>query len=125
MFDIVLLGCASSTQSTAQSTPQNKDKLTLGIVQKEIKPGMSQAEVAEVMGSPNIVTSDAAGKETWIYDRINSKVEYKRSSGYGTLILIGGGSESGGATTSQESLTVIIKFDNNIVKEVKYHASKF
>jgi hypothetical protein len=34
--------------------------MTLGVVQKEIHKGLSQADVAEALGSPNIVTRDSA-----------------------------------------------------------------
>ena len=61
---LVLLstGCATTSSSAVEPEVQNTKKLTLGVVQKEIKPGMSQADVAEVLGSPNIVTSESTGK---------------------------------------------------------------
>ena len=33
---------------------------------------MSQAEVLEVLGSPNIVTKNSSGNEVWTYDKISS-----------------------------------------------------
>ena len=35
-----------------------EDRLTVGRVQGEVKVGMSAAQVAELLGSPNIVTTD-------------------------------------------------------------------
>ena len=99
---------------------------TVGIVQKEIKAGMSQADVANALGSPNIVTKDSAGFETWIYDKIASEASYATGSGYGTLILIGASGSSGAYSTTQKTLTVIIKFDTQgSVASFSYHASKF
>ena len=49
-------GCATTKQITQQE--QIEERLTLGLVQKNVKKGMSQAEVARVLGSPNIVTTD-------------------------------------------------------------------
>src|SRR5437763_709289 len=57
-----------SHDSSLRSTKERE--MTLGIVQKEISTGMSQASVAEALGSPNIVTRDDDGMETWIYDKI-------------------------------------------------------
>ena len=37
--------------------------LTVGTVQREIRIGMSSAEVIEVMGSPNVVSTDADRNE--------------------------------------------------------------
>ena len=67
------------------TTPIQEQQMTLGIVQRDIKIGTSQADVAMVLGSPNIVTQDADGKETWIYDKVSSITSYG-SSGFGVGI---------------------------------------
>lgn len=120
---IALVGC-SAKDSDLHSTQERE--MTLGTVQKEIKPGMSQASVAEALGSPNIVTKDDDDKETWIYDKIASEASYS-SGGYGgTLILFWGGKSSSKSSTSQKTLTVVIKFDKKSkVEKVTYHTSKF
>jgi len=103
---------------------------------------MSQTDVASALGSPNIVTRDSEGRESWIYDKIATEASYSKSSGSvgggtgaggipGTTLilgLIGGGysKEAGAARTTQKTLTVIIKFEkNNLVESFSYHASKF
>ncbi|MDB6058072.1 MAG: hypothetical protein JWO95_1916, partial [Verrucomicrobiales bacterium] len=68
-----LVGCMSAAQH-AQQLSSNADRaLTLGLVQKHIKPGVSQVDVATALGSPNIVTGDNQQRETWIYDKIASE----------------------------------------------------
>ena len=123
LIAIGMSGCAH--HSSVPEAIKDAEKLTVGTVQREIKVGMSQSDVASVLGSPNIVTSEGKGKETWIYDKINSRVSYDNSNGYGTSILLGGSQESGNVVSSQESLTIIIKFVKGKVEEVKYHASRF
>ncbi len=118
---VIFSGC----QAQSPKTSKEETKLTVGTVQKEIKNGMTQAEVATVLGSPNIVTSEEADKEVWIYDKMSSTVDYKKSDSYGTLILVGSGKESGILTSSQKTLTVIIKFEKGKVYEYKYHSSSF
>lgn len=123
-------------------TPVQEQQMTLGIVQRDIKIGTSQAEVASVLGSPNIVTQDADGKETWIYDKVSSITSYN-SSGFGVGIGgIGGGYGSGGfgggianigynkrggtVQSVQKTLTVVLKFDaNGNVVNLNYHMSSF
>jgi outer membrane protein assembly factor BamE (lipoprotein component of BamABCDE complex) len=131
-------GCMSAAQH-GESLPQAKEReMTLGIVQKEIHSGMSQPDVAVALGSPNIVTRDSDGRETWIYDKIASTAAYSKSAGYGTVLVIGifgdvGGGiapgysrETGAAETTQKTLTVVIKFDErSLVESFSYHASKF
>lgn len=130
-------GCTSAChQQNLQSAKERE--FTVGIVQKEIRVGMSQTEVAEALGSPNIVTRDKNGKESWIYDKIASEASYSKSSVGGaggaagvsgkSLILgiLTGGYESGASSTTQKTLTVIIKYDDEkLVETFSYHASKF
>lgn len=122
----VLAGCnavqhAASTQEGLQGT-----RLTVGTVQKEIRKGMSGAEVAEALGSPNIVSTDEQGREVWIYDKISTDRVQSESSGYGTLILLGYRGSAGASSTSQQTLTIIIKFDHDKkVRDFAYHTSRF
>ena len=103
--------------------------MTLGTAQREIKPGMSQADVAAALGSPNIVTKDSEGRETWIYDKIATEASYSQSiAGTGLILaLFGSGQRSSGAASStQRTLTVVLKFDGQSkVESMQYHASKF
>ncbi len=123
-------------------TPIQEQQMTLGLVQRDIKVGTSQADVAQILGSPNIVTQDADGKETWIYDKVSSITSYG-SSGFGVNVGgfgggfgwngIGGGmgnvgyNKNGGTVQSnQKTLTVVLKFDNNHnVSSFSYHMSSF
>ena len=136
------IGCMTAQQHYEDTHGPQERQMTVGMVQKEIKKGMSGAEVAEVLGSPNIVTTDAEGREVWVYDKISTDVTYSRSSGGGIIglliggvsgdVLAGGGaggsfSKSAGAeSTTQRTLTVVIKFDENkMVRDFAYHSSKF
>ncbi|MDT7042587.1 outer membrane protein assembly factor BamE [Candidatus Nitronereus thalassa] len=102
------------------------DRVTVGSVQREIKVGMSSAQVAEVLGSPNIVTTDEERREVWIYDKFSSDVAVSENSGYGTLILLGMSGSSGARSTTQRTLTVIIKFDKDKkVRDFSYRTSRF
>lgn len=123
------------------TTPIEQTNMTLGTAQKNIKIGTSQDEVAMALGSPNIVTVDSEGRDTWIYDRVASVAAYNNSGftigaggvGGGGGSLGGGGGVLGGAysknkgavQTSQKTLTIVIKFENNKVCSFKYHMSNF
>ena len=123
---IVLAGCQTPQQHRLGVEDQEGTELTVGVVQKEIRVGMSGSEVAAALGSPNIVTTDEQRREVWIYDRISTTDVYSRSSGYGTLLLIGGSRDAGARSKTQKSFTVIIKFDSNgLVRDFAYHTSKF
>jgi len=135
-------GCSSASSHRRDVTADDGQKLTVGTVQKEIRVGMSGADVASVLGSPNIVTTDEDRREVWIYDRISTERVYSTSSGgISSLILggwpvgsgllggLGGGNydrSSGASSTSQQSFTVIIKYDNQKrVRDFAYHTSRF
>lgn len=116
--------------------------MTLGIVQRDIKIGATQADVASVLGSPNIVTQDAEGMETWIYDKVSSITSYN-SSGFGVGVGgFGGGYGSGGlgggllnagfnknggtVQSVKKTLTVVLKFDSTgKLANLTYHMSSF
>ena len=101
-LSFALNGCMAPKHNADVSKSGN---LTVGTVQKEIKKGMSGAEVAATLGSPNIVTTDAEMRETWVYDKITTEVT---------------------RSESQKTLTVIIKFDEQSkVREFAYHTSRF
>lgn len=137
------LGACQTVQGHQNSVNQANDtigaqNLTIGTVQSQLKKGMTGGEVATVMGSPNIVSTDANGNEVWIYDKISSNKNYSNSSasGGGILGVFGGaaggifgasGSSSAGASsTSQKTMTVIVKFDENkAVRDIAYHTSRF
>ena len=112
---------------------------------------MSQADVAAAVGSPNIVTQDAEGNDTWIYDKISTETSHSDSSQAesqsisaggviggviggvaGALTGIGGSknqsqsSSAGASSQSQKTLTVVIKFDQDRkVSNLRYQTSSF
>ncbi len=105
---------------------QGADKLTVGKVQGEIKVGMPASDVAAVLGSPNIVTTDEERREVWIYDKISTERTDARSSAYGTLIILGGSKRTSSSSTVQRTLTIIIKFDKeNKVRDFAYNYTQF
>ena len=123
---VLLSGCQSPQQHRTGVDDPSGTELTVGVVQKEIRVGMSGGEVAAALGSPNIVTTDEERREVWIYDRVSTTEVYSTSSGYGTILLIGGSREAGARSKTQKTFTVIIKFDKEgLVRDFAYHTSKF
>jgi len=130
---LVLAAC-SATQHRAEVNDDSIDRVTVGTVQREIRTGMRSAEVASILGAPNIVSTDADRREVWIWDKVSSEVSYSRSSGVVAGLVIGssgggagGGSKSAGASrSSQRTLTVIVKFDEaSRVRDFSYRTSSF
>jgi len=120
---LAALGCASRQEPP---NAEIEDRLTVGIVQSEIKVGLDAASVAEILGSPNIVTTDEKRREVWVYDKISSdRVDTTRSS-YATLIIVGGDRGTRSSSTRQRTLTVIIKFDEDKrVRDFAYNSTQF
>jgi outer membrane protein assembly factor BamE (lipoprotein component of BamABCDE complex) len=131
-------GCMSASEHRADVANPTADRVTVGTVQREIRVGMSGAEVAQVLGSPNVVSTDELRREVWIYDKFSTDVVYSASDGGVAALIFGGGGSVGGGTggnvgrstgaasTSQKTLTVIIKFDEaKKVRDFAYHTSSF
>lgn len=134
MAALLTAGCSATHHAADVREADDIDRITVGTVQKEIVIGMSAADVAAVLGSPNIVTTEEERQETWIYDKISSDVTYSRSSGSVVGLIFGsagggagvGTTSAGSTSSSQRTLTVIIKFDgNNRVRDFSYHTSRF
>lgn len=118
-----LLALALAAIGCHSPPPEEEGKqLTAGVVQREIREGMSGGEVIEALGNPNIVTRDENGNEVWTYERYARNVE-TRSDGYFVIFLFGSKEQSKGST---RSFTVIIKFDEQKkVKKFAYHVVTF
>jgi len=134
MAVLLTAGCSATHHATDVRAADDIDRVTVGTVQKEIVIGMSAADVAAVLGSPNIVTTEEERQETWIYDKISTDVTYSRSSGTIVGLIFGnsaagagvGTTNAGSSSSSQRTLTVIIKFDGNSrVRDFSYHTSRF
>jgi outer membrane protein assembly factor BamE (lipoprotein component of BamABCDE complex) len=141
---LVVAACQSPQQhaTNVREAQQGGDKLTVGTVQREIKVGMTNAEVVQVLGSPNMVTTDEARREQWVYDKIATDTVYSGSSGGVSTLFLGGAvigaglagggvapsyySSAGARSTSQRTLTIIIKYDENQrVRDFAYRSSSF
>jgi len=120
---LFLFGCASASYQRQQVRDDTGDRLTVGKVQKEIRVGMSSADVVQILGSPNVVTTDEERREVWVYDKIATEI-VSSASGSGLKFLTSG--VSGATSTSQRTLTVVIKFDKDgKVRDFAYHTSSF
>lgn len=128
---IGLLLSLSAAWAGCHSWPDKKqdpeaERLTVGTVQREIRIGMDAASVAEVLGSPNIVTTDDQRREVWVYDKVSSDRVDSARSDHATLIIIGTRSSAVSRSTRQRTLTIIIKFDENKqVRDFAYNYTQF
>lgn len=125
---ILLSGCAFLPVTDSDRN------LTVGVVQQNVYIGMSGAEVAAALGSPNIVSTDEFRNQVWIYDRFST--ERVQTAGPDAIALLQSLVDAGGAiegtssrqseSSSQKTLTVIIKFDEDgLVRDYAYHTSRF
>lgn len=139
---IAFSGCVNAARNAEELHSRTDENLTVGVVQREIRNGMSGADVVTALGSPNIVTKDGSGSETWVYDKIASEASYSNSNGavgglggvggdVGSVLLLGlfSGSydkHAGASALSQRTLTVVIKFDDHQrVSSATYRSSSF
>ncbi|MBF0096454.1 MAG: hypothetical protein HQM04_04490 [Magnetococcales bacterium] len=139
LISSLLSGCQTAAQHAKDvQDAQGGDHMTVGKVQREIRVGMSSADVIQVLGSPNIVSTDDQRREVWVYDKISTEKVYSNSSGginalvlgLGSSLAGGGGggasSSTGASGTSQRTITVVIKFDKQQkVSDFSYHTSRF
>ncbi len=122
-FIFVLSSCAGMINDY---NPVKEEKITVAKVQKEIKIGMSSSDVIEILGSPNIITTDSNRRETWVYDKISTQISSSTSSVGTWLLIFGASGSSASSTTNQRTLTIIIKYDEKgLVRDFAYRTSSF
>lgn len=110
----VLLACGQAPLATIPARQIETQKITLGNVQKTVKKGATNSDVINALSSPNIVTSNSDGTETWVYDKLMVEAEYAE------------GANSGVAIKSTRTLIVVIKFDkNSTVETVQYRQTSY
>jgi len=123
---LLFVGC---TNNNSLYNPEKEEKLTVAKAQNELKIGMSSSKVVEVMGSPNIISTDDNGNEVWVYDKISTQGASQSASvvtGLIPALIIGGNSSNNSNASSQRTLTIIVKYDGNKkVKDIAYHTSRF
>jgi len=117
---------ASDHASEVGAGGGTNDRLALGTVQREIRMGMTSADVVAVLGAPNMVTTDERRRENWVYDRVASETVYSSSAGGVNALLLGVGASSGASRRSQRTLTIIVRFDEGgRVRDFSYRSSSF
>jgi len=123
---VFLSGCSTAGSHLNSVRSDAGDRVTVGKVQREIRLGMPSAQVLEVLGSPNIVSTDENRLEVWAYDKVATDVAYSNNEGGVWLILGAVGGSSGATSKSQRTLTIIVKFDKDgKVRDFAYHTSSF
>jgi len=125
LFALLSVSAAAACRHPAPAGAE-AEKLTVGVVQREIAVGMDAASVAEVLGSPNIVTTDEERREVWIYDRISSESVDTANSIAGSILVLGGATGQRQSSKTQKTLTIIIKYDEQKrVRDFAYNYSQF
>ena len=112
-----MTGCVINAPVPLATIPARQvetQKITLGSVQRNVKKGASSADVVEALSSPNIVTTNNDGTETWVYDKSFSE----RESAFNSNTSV--------AVSSTRNMIVVIKFDkNHIVENVQYRQTSY
>ena len=138
LVSLGLGGCMSAAQHREAVQDDSTDRITVGIVQKEVSVGMSGADIIGILGSPNIVSTDAERREVWVYDKVATEYVYSSGGGGVNAFILGFDSDvlfgpgggynrnAGAASRSQRTLTIIIKYDeDSLVRDFAYHSSSF
>jgi outer membrane protein assembly factor BamE (lipoprotein component of BamABCDE complex) len=122
-----LMGCQSASDHAADVRNATTDeKLTVGTVQRQIRVGMTSAQVIEVLGAPNMVTTDENRHENWVYDKISTETAVSTSVGGVNVLIFGVSGSTGAKSTSQRTLTIVVKFDGkSLVRDFAYRSSSF
>lgn len=108
------------------ATPCLGDEFTLGSIQQRIHEGMSQSEIISCIGAPNIITKNAQGCESWVYDKVSESSSEVYNKGWFFLFLKGGRKGCKRTETSHKTITVMLNFDkNSCLESFSYDSRSF
>jgi outer membrane protein assembly factor BamE (lipoprotein component of BamABCDE complex) len=123
---LLIAGCAPYSVPLA-SIPARQietQKITVGSAQS-LKVGMSGADVINALGSPNIITSDSAGGETWIYEKISKEFEFMTAQD-GSWLFSPRSQLSGVSSSTERTLIVVVVLDaNRKLQRITYRQMTF
>ena len=114
VFTLVMATGCQAPLAVIPNRQQEISKIALGNVQSNLKKGVASSLVIENLGSPNIITSNSDGTESWVYDKISTETE--SANGW-----------SGNVTSkSTRTMIVFIKFDSlKNVEDIKYRQTSY
>lgn len=108
------------------ATPSFCEEFTLGMIQQRIHQGMSQAEVVTCLGSPNLVTKNMEGCETWVYDKKSQSTKEIYNRKWYFLFLKGRRNGCKSTEISQKAITVTLNFGlNSCLESFSYSSTDF
>lgn len=100
------------------------DEFTLGIVQKNIHAGMPQSDIVSCLGTPNMVTKNTEGCETWVYEKKSQSTKETYNKGWFWLLFKGGRKGCQKTETSEKAITLILNFNQNSCLETFSYNSR-
>ena len=123
LISLMLIACAQQPPlALIPSRNLEVQKITLGSAQ-QIKVGMSGDEVFTLLSSPNIVTTDTQGLETWVYEKTFNESENITENKYNDTKI---SKKITISANSSRTLIVHIKFDiYKKVKTIQYRQSTY
>lgn len=128
LFIILLQACAtSSLPNYGKQGSQLNSKVPKVLISnaQRITQGMTGTEVIECLGSPNIITSDTDGLDTWIYDKISREFETVTVE-EGSWLFSPRLTSITSGSSSEKTLIVVIRFAaDKKVRQVSYRQSSY
>lgn len=127
---VLLQACSTSSplnygkQESQLNSNSKVSKVLISNAQR-ISQGMTGTEVIECLGSPNIITSDTEGIDTWIYDKILREFETITVED-GSWLFSPRLTTITSGSSSEKTLIVVIRFSvDKKVKQVSYRQSSY
>jgi outer membrane protein assembly factor BamE (lipoprotein component of BamABCDE complex) len=122
----LLAGCSTNSGPLVSipSRSMETQRLAVGAAQM-LKVGSTSERVIELLGSPNVVTNNEDGLETWVYDKVSKETEVVRTSDGGWLFTPKQ-QQSVVSVVGERTLIVVIKFDKGQrVSNVRYRQTSY
>ncbi|MDA8957908.1 outer membrane protein assembly factor BamE [Gammaproteobacteria bacterium] len=87
--------------------------------------GDDQTQVIKVLGTPNIITKNKIGNESWVYDKVSNQYEFVQNNNSREFFFQKPDQRSKGASTSKTFIVVIDFNDKSLIKDISYRFTQY
>ena len=122
---ILLHGCAqTSNVPLLEEKSKEIDRISIASAQT-LKVGDSTTEIIKILGTPNIITKNKDGNESWVYDRVSDQYEFVQSDSKGSYVF-SNPTRTIKSASAKKTFIVVIDFDkNSLISAISYRFTQF
>jgi len=122
---IITMSCASKLElPITEYSSSEVERISIASASR-LSVGDDQTQVIKVLGTPNIITKNKIGNESWVYDKVSNQYEFVQNNNSREFFFQKPDQRSKGASTSKTFIVVIDFNDKSLIKDISYRFTQY